>query len=224
MVLRPQIWRRRLCSQNNSHGIRGFRLDNKRGDTDAGGMAYYGRRDRFMAANTRERLNGRTGVLWAHDVHVMGDTLPSDGWPVGMTWMGRELRQSLGDRYKTVEFAWSTGSFLAQPRSADRSADVLKRTALVSQFLPNDLPKDLGGVLAKVSLERFWVDLRSLPNQPWAVRFSSTPYSWGWAGWRADAEHWNADATNGASLRPGTDILVWFRRITPSHLLPGDDF
>jgi erythromycin esterase len=201
-----------------------FELDNKRGDADAAGLAYYGRRDRFMAANALDRLKGRTGVLWAHDMHVIGDIPASDGWPSGYTWMGRELRRSLGDRYMTVDFSWSTGAFRAQTGSADIGADVLKRTALVPQTLPNDLPQDLGGVLEKVKLDRFWVDLRSLPAQPWAVRFSSTPYYRGWPGWAIDPNHWNDGVSDHASLRPGTDILVWFRRITPSHFLPGDDF
>ena len=201
-----------------------FELDNKRGDAEAGGMAYYGRRDRFMASNMLERLEGRTGVFWAHDLHVIGAMPASDGWPTGYTWTGRELRRALGDRYKTVDFAWSTGSFRAQTVGAGPDAGVVKRTALVPQALQNDGPQELGGVLAKVKLDRFWVDLRSLPDTPWARRFSSTPYYRGWPGWGVDPQNWNNDVSDRASLRPGTDILVWFRRITPSHLLPGDDF
>jgi len=201
-----------------------FELDNKRGDADADGMAYLGRRDRAMAANALDRLNGRTAVFWAHDMHVIGDIPASDGWPTGYTWMGRELRRSLGARYRTVDFAWSKGSFRAQSGSADIEGDVLKRTALVPQTLPNDRPQDLGGVLARVRFDRFWVDLRSLPAEPWAARFSATAYARGWPGWSVDPKHWNEDVSDRASLRPGVDILVWFRHITPSHLLPGDDF
>jgi hypothetical protein len=76
----------------------------------------------------------------------------------------------------------------------------------------------------RVGPDRYWVDLRTLPQEAWAQRFSSTAYARGWAGWGVDAKTWNKGDVDTASLRPGTDILVWFRQITPSHVLPGDDF
>ncbi len=164
-----------------------FELDNQRGDTEADGSAYWGRRDRFMAANALERLNGRTGVVWAHDMHVIADVLPSDGWPSGYTWMGRELKRSLGPRYLTVSFAWSAGSFRAQSLADDSASGLTegmaKRLPMVPQSPPNDLPQDLGGVLGRTHADRFWVDLRQLPQQPWALRFAATSYYRGWEGW-----------------------------------------
>jgi erythromycin esterase len=201
-----------------------FEFESGRGDPYADGWAYYGRRDRYMAANMLERLNGHTGVFWAHDLHIIGDVPASDHWPTGMTWVGRELRQTLGARYQTVTFAWSEGSFRSQTLDDDTDEGVSHRKPMVPQTLVNNAPEDLGGVLEKVGPERFWADLRLLPQEPWATRVSSTAYPRGWAGWGVEASKWNKDEGSSASLRPGTDVLVWFRRITPSHLLPGDDF
>jgi erythromycin esterase len=201
-----------------------FELDGGRGDPEKDGMEYYGRRDRYMSANLLERLNGRNGVFWAHDMHAMADLPASDGWPLGYTWVGREVHKVLGDRYQTVTFAWSKGSFRAQTQNEDVDTEVTHRKPLVPQTLPNDGVGDLGGVLLRTGFEGFWADLRTLPAEPWAQRFTSTNYARGWAGWRVDAKTWNADISDHASLRPATDILVWFKQITPSHMLPGDDF
>ena len=201
-----------------------FELDNGRGDLKPDDMAYYGRRDRFMASNLQERLSDHKGVFWAHDGHVLADVPATDGYPAGYTWVGRELHKALGDRYQTVTFAWSRGEFRAQKASGDRDGDVTHRQPLVPQSFPNDRPGDLGGLLLQVGTERFWVDLRTLPDADWARRFVSTPYARGWAGWLVDPATWNQGDGDRASLRPATDILVWFKQITLSHMLPGDDF
>jgi len=201
-----------------------FELDGGRGNPEKNGMAYYGRRDRYMAANLLERLNGRTGVFWAHDMHVMADLPATDGWPSGFTWVGREVHKVLGEQYQTVTFAWSKGSFLSQTQKGEQNFEVTHRKPMVPQTLPNDGPDDLGGVLIRTGFDGFWVDLRTLPVQPWARRFASTNYARGWAGWRVDAKTWNKDVSDRASLRPASDILVWFKQITPSHMFPGDDF
>jgi erythromycin esterase len=199
-----------------------FELDNGRGDPEKDAMEYYGRRDRSMAANLLEQLGSRRAVFSAHDMHVLA-TLPAN-WPTGLTWVGCELRRVLGERYQTVTFAWSRGAFRAQTQTGDPAEEVAHRKPLVPQTLPNDGPEDLGGVLAHTGFEHFWVDLRTLPEDPWAGRFGATPYPRGWAGWRVDPTTWNRDVSDLASLRPATDILVWSEHITPSHMLPGDDF
>jgi erythromycin esterase len=201
-----------------------FELDGGRGDTDKDGAAYYGRRDHYMAENVLASASGRRGVFWAHDMHVLGEVPATDAWPTGYTWVGRELRHALGDRYQTVTFAWSQGAFRAQTITDSADAEVVNRKPLVPQTFPNDRAGDLGGVLMRVGPDRYWVDLRTLPQEAWAQRFSSTAYARGWAGWGVDAKTWNKGDVDTASLRPGTDILVWFRQITPSHVLPGDDF
>ena len=199
-----------------------FALENGRGDPEKDAMEYYGRRDRYMAANLLEQLDGRRAVFSAHDMHVLAE-LPAN-WPIGLTWVGCEVRRVLGERYQTVTFAWSRGAFRAQTQTGDPAEEVAHRKPLVPQTLPNDRPEDLGGVLVQAGFERFWADLRTLPEEPWAQRFAATPYPRGWAGWRVDAKTWNQDVSDLASLRPATDILVWFEQITPSHMLPGDDF
>ncbi len=201
-----------------------FELDGGRGDPDKDGMQYYGRRDRYMTENILANSKGRRSVFWAHDMHVLGDVPATDAWPTGYTWVGRELRQALGDQYQTVTFAWSQGAFRAQTISDTADAEVINRKPLVPQRLPNDRAGDLGGLLMRAGPDRYWSDLRTLPETPWAQRFASTAYARGWAGWGVDAKTWNKSDGDTASLRPGTDILVWFRQITPSHLLPGDDF
>lgn len=201
-----------------------FELEGARGDPDKNGMAYFGRRDRYMAANMQERLEGRRGVFWAHDEHVIADLPATDKWPADYTWVGREMRQALGDKYQTVTFAWSRGEFRAQSSSGDHGGDVTHRKPLVPQHFPSDRQGDLGGLLIRIGPERFWVDLRELPHEPWVPSFASTPWFRGWAGWEVDPSEWDIGGDARASLRPATDILVWFKQITPSRLLPGDDF
>ena len=212
------------AAKTASEAFYSFELDGGRGDPRSNELAYYGRRDRFMASNMLERLNGHTGAFWAHDQHVLADVPASDGYPTGYTWVGREMRKALGSRYQTVTFAWSRGEFRAQNFSGSYDGDVTHRQPMVPQSFPNDRPGDLGGLLLNVGPERFWVDLRTLPDADWARRFASTPYARGWAGWGVDPATWNKGDGDLTSLRPATDVLVWFKQITPSHMLPGDDF
>lgn len=204
--------------------LNAFEFENGRGDAAATTADYYARRDRFMAINAIDHLHARTAAFWAHDLHVLADIPVSEAWPADYTWVGRELRRKLGNGYKTVDFAWSEGSFRAQTISSSDSDEIVHRKPLVPQNLPNNRPGDLGGVLERTGLERFWIDLRSPPCQPSMLKFLSKSYNRGWPGWGVDPKKWNTDPNDRAPLRPGTDILVWFRHITPSHLLPGDDF
>jgi erythromycin esterase len=212
------------AAKTASQAFNAFELDGGRGDPQKDAMVYYGRRDRYMASNLLAQLDERSGVFWAHDMHVMAALQPSDGWPKGYTWVGREVHRTLGDKYQTVTFAWSKGTFRAQTQLENIDAAVMHRTPLVPHTLPNDGPDDLGGVLLRTGFEGFWADLRTLPHAAWAQRFTSTSYARGWAGWRVDEKAWNQDISDRASLRPATDILVWFKQITPSRMLPGDDF
>ena len=216
------------ASRTAQQGFAIFALDGGRGDPDKAGPAYSNRRDQFMAANMVNRLGGRTAAFWAHDLHVIADMPITGDFPVGSTWVGRELRHALGRHYQNVTFAWSTGSFRAQMMNgvdaAAGLAAVMHRTELVPQALPDDRPGELGNLLAKAAPDRFWVDLRTLPDTGWAKTFSSTLYYRGWKGWGVDPAKWQQDPDDKAPLRPGSDILVWFRQITPSHLLPGDDY
>ncbi len=211
------------ASRTTRQAFDAFELNSGRGNPEKAGLGYYSRRDRSMAANLLDRLQDRNGAFWAHDTHVLGD-LPASETPAGYTWVGRELRRSLGSRYQTVTFAWSRGAFRAQTLGQAGAGDILHRRPMVPQTLPNDGPGDLGGLLGRSAFDRCWLDLRTLPAQAWATRFGSTPYGRGWAGWGIDPREWRKGDDNNASLRPGTDILVWFRMITPSHMLPGDDF
>ncbi len=224
----PDFAEAAYAAQTAQQGFAVFALDGGRGDPDKAGPNYFNRRDQFMAANMIQRLDGRTAVFWAHDLHVIADMPVTGDFPSGSTWVGRELRHALGARYQNVTFAWSAGSFRAQTMTgsdaAANTAAVVHRTALVPQDLPDDRVGDLGHVLSQVGPDRFWVDLRTLPDTGWAKTFSSTFYYRGWEGWAVDREKWQQDPNDKVPLRPGSDILVWFRRITPSHLLPGDDY
>ena len=73
-----------------------FEFDNNRGAANAMTADYYARRDRFMAANAIDHLDGRTAAFWAHDLHVLADIPTSKAWPADYTWVGRELRRKLG--------------------------------------------------------------------------------------------------------------------------------
>jgi erythromycin esterase len=224
----PEFAEAVYAAQTARQGLAMFALDGGRGDLDKAGPAYFGKRDQFMAANMLQRLEGRTAVFWAHDSHVIADMPTTGSFPVGSTWVGRELRHALGGRYQNVTFAWSHGSFRAQTMTGSgaeaNTASVLHRTKLVPQDLRNDRAGELGAVLSQVGPDRFWVDLRAAPDTGWARIFLSTFYYRGWEGWGVDPGKWQQDPDDKAPLRPGSDILVWFRRITPSHLLPGDDY
>jgi erythromycin esterase len=155
----PEFAEAAYAAQTAQQGFAVFALEGGRGDPEKAGPAYSNRRDQFMAANMLQRLDGRTAVFWAHDLHVIADMPTTANFPIGSTWVGRELRHALGARYQNVTFAWSTGSFRAQTMAgSDAAANttaIVHRTALVPQTLPDDRAGDLGHVLSQVGSDRF---------------------------------------------------------------------
>lgn len=176
---------------------------------------YNNRRDIFMAANLIERsAGGHRTALWAHDLHTVPDSDPAQkasGWLT----MGSELRRQLGNDYVSIGFAWTEGSFNSQA-VAGYTAAAMRATEWTPQTLPNNRPQDLGGTLGATGLQRFWIDLRTIPAaiMPWAT----TPKFRGWAGARVNPASWQSTDDDKVALVPGFDLLVYFRTITPSHM------
>ena len=176
---------------------------------------YWNQRDKLMAANLVE-LVGTTNhaALWAHDMHVLSE-LDSESVAHHQVSTGSELRQLLKSRYVSVGFAWTQGSFNARLTLPDGGA-IESYGELVPRTLPNDRPGDLGYVLGKVGLPRFWIDLRHPPEN--VAAWGKTFYFRGWAGFAVATTQWQNSLDNRTTLLPSHDVLVYFNTISPSHL------
>jgi erythromycin esterase len=172
------------------------------------------RRDVYMADNLLDRIgaNGRA-VLWAHDVHVLRYM---NAQTAAYTTVGKELSDKLGTAYAVVGFAWSDGSFNAQPAAAFGKSGV----DLQPFSARDDAAEDIGAPLARVGLPRFWFAVSDLPSQGSVKEWLAKPYYRGWCGGGFDPKSWQNDPTDKAALKPGVDVLVYFHTISPTHLLP----
>ncbi len=180
-------------------------------------VEYANRRDVAMAANL-EALSARQRVaLWAHDSHVLS-ALDAQAQAHGYVTMGSELRRRIGSAYVSVGFAWSRGSFNAAVVSAANSGALAAQATLSPQSPPNDRDEDLGRVLARTDLPRFWIDLRLAPAD--VMAWGAKPTYRGWAGFAYDATKWQSDPDDRMALMPSHDFLVYFRTLTPSSLWP----
>jgi erythromycin esterase len=204
-------------------GLRLFEKEVRGATVDPHDYAYLALRDRMMAANLTQLAGTEPTALWAHDMHVLGEPGPSTLFPAEFTWIGRELERALGPRYVTVTFAWSDGRFHAATIDPKAGNPGVNQSALVPQKVDNKGPGTLGGFLADVPGERWWVDLRALPDAPWARSWSKAPYFRGFAGWGVNRDAWHRTHNDTLPLRTATDILVYFRTITPTRLWPGHD-
>jgi erythromycin esterase len=199
-------------------GLQVFELEFGPGDLDwsKAPPGYAARRDVFMAANLLERLGDGNAALWAHDSHIVG-TIPPIIEAFGFRSIGSEVRRVIGAAFVSVGFAWTTGSFHARPfRQGDAIADAQKRD-LEPMNLSCDRPGDLGEFLARVGPDRFYVDLRKADAATKA--WGALPYYRGWCGWGADPARWLTSPMNESTpLIPVHDVLIYFRRISPSTL------
>jgi erythromycin esterase len=208
-------WRRaRHAAMLAGQGLRVFELEAGRPDLDKSKlpMEYLGRRDRWMAGNLLSELApDETAVLWAHDGHILPliDDQPNEG---------ATLRRALGPAYRAVGFTWSRGAFIAQALDAITGAGMTKTPDAAPQTLSNDRPGDLGFVFDQVGPDRFWIDVRKLP--PEQTAFGARRYYRGYAGWGLVLSQWQTDPQDQLPITGGFDILVYFRRITPSHQWP----
>ncbi len=181
---------------------------------------YYARRDVFMAQNLLARLGpDEHAVLWAHNAHVAAAVAQAYVDQSGTT-VGRELRQKLGNDYRALGFTYSTGDIMA----------VVGDSAKVSSQAPeqvytaiDDQPGDLGAVFAQADGDALWLDMVHHPDTPQINTWLKTPYWDGSTGWGADPNDWQKGPIPPEYALPldsAYDVIVWFRRLTPSRRLP----
>ncbi|MBQ0930215.1 erythromycin esterase family protein [Ideonella alba] len=174
----------------------------------------FSRRDSAMAERLlRARRSNERAALWAHDTHVAANGY--DMFSPAAPTVGRVLRDRLGaDGYVALNFSFRHASFHAHGVAADGSVD-LRGAFKVWRITAG--PGALGHALASTGLHSFWVDLRELPGERWALAFRQEP-------WRrlafgdGVAPEQLAAADVGWPLAWGTDLLVHLDTLTPSRL------
>jgi erythromycin esterase len=206
-----------------SQGLKVYDLEVGGADPKNAGPDYWARRDRMMAANLVRLAGGRRVAIWAHDMHVLGEPPAEANIPDSLTWLGREMSRRFGPRYVNVQFAWTHGRFHAATATRFTGEEVASQPPLIPQS-PGNKPGSLGHFLGQVEGDLWWIDLRQLPQAAWAIRWSRRQTYWrGWGGWGINPRTWQTAGEDKIQLRPATDILVYFRTITPTRLLPGYD-
>ncbi len=202
-----------------------FEFERADADKARADASYYGRRDRFMAANAIGMLGARErAAIWAHDSHVMED-LPQSARDMGFATLGTLLRERLGDSYATLGFTWSGGAFHASRlASAQDMAQASQGRTLDVLRLPNNRPGELGHLFDQTGAQALWVDLATRPTGALLDAWAARPYWRGWAGWGVVPAEWQKfDPAAGDVPLPATmghDVIVWFRTISPSRLWP----
>ncbi|MBN8487887.1 MAG: erythromycin esterase family protein, partial [Burkholderiales bacterium] len=163
----------------------------------------------------RARRGGERAALWAHDTHVAANGYDMFS-PTAPT-VGRVLRERLGaEAYLALNFSFRHASFHAHGVAADGSVD-LRSPFKVWRISAG--PGALGHALASTGLSSFWVDLRELPGERWALAFRQEPWRRLAFGDGVSPEQMAA-ADVGWPLGWGTDILVHLDTLTPSRLYP----
>lgn len=173
------------------------------------------RRDIAMASRLLAAIPaGRRGVLWAHDAHI---SRADASYGLGYTTVGAQLHHVLGAAdYRTLTFSARQIDFNAKEVTDTKSA---ARETPFSVWRYDSRPEDLGAFLARTGRARFWVDLRKLPASEAGVTFRHLTYGRPWFGWRIGKP---VDARLPVPVGYGSDILVQFDQMTPSHRLPID--
>lgn len=173
----------------------------------------YSRRDVAMA----ERLvaavpAGRRAVLWAHDSHVVRANAPHG---FGYTTTGAQLHRLLGVAdYRVVTFSARDIEFNAKAVADGRVAD---RGTPFSRWRYVARPEDLGSFLARTGTPRFWVDLGAIPAGEAGLVFRILSYGRPSFGWNVTSPVYPFVPM---PVGFGSDVLVHFDRMTPSHRLP----
>lgn len=182
---------------------------------------YLARRDRYMAENLSSLLAaGERAAFWAHDGHVQ-ETLPQSYVAQGFTSVGAELRETLGEAYRTVGFTYSRATVLT--RRVNTLALDLSRVAEDEPIEAiNDRPQDLGSALNRLSGNGYVFDLATPAPSPLVAEWMARPLWRGWIGavFNPDSFQPGFDGDVGQPFNEGFDNLVWFRRMTPQRRWP----
>jgi erythromycin esterase len=181
----------------------------RRSDGGQAGEAFV-LRDRSMAENTLaqlERFGPETqGVIWAYNLHVYCSPEP----PV----VGAHLRARLGAAYRTVCFAFGRGSFNAGSQrynTATRQPEGPIDWTLRPHAGASPPPGSTEYLLDQLGLDCFAV----APAEVEALRYAPLIRTAGTYGWEG------AEAFPDRRVPADVyDILVYFREVHPSRLLP----
>lgn len=187
--------------------------------------AEFRRRDDLMAENLLALpAGGHRVALWAHQGHVLAD-VPAVIRQSGYNSLGLRVRDAIGPAYRTLAVTYSRASVLlttisgevhAIPVVDDKPAD-----------LTNDGPQTAGAEFGRAAPARataLWIDLGEAKREPTLAGWRDGALWKGEAGWAYDPAKWQKgpaeeDAT---PIGSGFDVLVWFRRMTPSHRWAGE--
>lgn len=193
-------------------GLLTYERDVKDGPKDEPPLAYWSRRDRFMADNLIALAGKGRAVLHAHNSHVL--PLSFDESPGSEGSQGLYLRRKLGRAYQTVAFEYDHGRIHAKLQKQGESSP--GRTAPWIVSTRPSRPEGLGAFLARAGIERFWLDLRAPPPAPALKAWREHPYQHDWLGFVVTEQK---DLTDDSRLKiDGVfDLLVFFRTVTPSR-------
>jgi len=182
------------------------------------------RRDRYMAENLLRSARQASGVaLWAHNGHVWAnyEQVYEDQ---GYLTLGRVLKKTLGDDYRTLGFTYARAQVLLTSFDSMSNMALAKVDDQVAS-LPNDGPGTTGALFTQAAgpgrATAMWL-LAPSPGArdvPAAVRCGD--YFFGEAGWGyvPSAFQKKRDDAAGSKLS-AYDVLVWFRRLTPQRRWP----
>lgn len=177
---------------------------------------YWARRDVNMGKNLLRRLGDSKGVLWAHDSHVISQLPPET--PKGYQVLGSYVRNRIGDKYRSIGFAWHSGAFHAKKfKGASPDLVAAQKQTPERISLRCDQPYALGRFFNLVGPSRFFLDLRNPPEE--VKNWGKTPYLRGYAGWGLDPAFWHKNPFTDALEVIGIhDAIVFYREISPSTL------
>lgn len=172
--------------------------------------ALYARRDEYMADNLLSLSEGAPTAYWAHNMHV----LPWDfGKANAPTTTGGYLKRRIGNSYQNVVFDFDGGHVHAKLYRADG-----RPPGRAEPWRVFERPSfsDTGArLLAAMGIDNFWIRV-SDGKAP--ATFVREQFKRDWPGFGLPERPVLLDH-NRVSLE-GADVLVFFRRMTPSRFLP----
>jgi erythromycin esterase len=168
-------------------------------------------RDQRMADNTVwwQRYTGHKVVYWAANVHTANAPRLTISYPpfppATHASAGSKLRQAYGDKYLSVGSVFDHGAVnagFAPPAAHD---------------VPPPQPDFVEAEFAKAATDDFIVDLRTKPaDANWLTEPAKTRV----IGPAYESKHDGAYWMSGGSLGEWFDLVVYQRKVSPTHLLP----
>jgi erythromycin esterase len=175
---------------------------------------FIGRRDRAIARNVQAASDDGRLIFLAHDTHVIA--APASYRSVTAPSVGGYLRDVLGAKYVSVNFAWDEGAVSAIDLSASNSLSLPGATtpSRSAVSLPSAEHGDLAFLLKEAKADSFWFKPEWLPPVPWGSKLRTCPLGRRWVGAAIDPGTWRN--TQGLhALGSGTDVLIWIGSLSP---------